>query len=518
MKTWQKVLGIEGLVLLIFGLLSYLFAPEAKALFFIFLAIGLVLLAVFLIIGAPKIAESFSKRSTRVGTMVATYSVVALLIVFAINFIAARHPKSFDLTSAKVNTLSDQSQKVLSQLKEPVEVIAFFKGGESKELKSLLALYKQTSKKFSYRIVDPDSEPQEAKKYGVSQYGTLVAVCGNRKNLFSGTTEEDITNAIIKVTREQKGAIYFIEGHGENDVNSTEETGYSLIKSGLENENFKVQKLLLAQVNKIPDDAQVIAIVGPKKTYLSEEIALIEDYLARGGRLLVMLEPDTNSGLEELCLKYGVSVQNTLIIDRQIRLLQGPTLGIAPIVTEYGFHPAVKDFNQPTLFPTARSLKPVPASAPEFDISIIAKTSDASWAETDIKRVWEKGEVELNQNEDFTGPLPIAIAVSKKHNPEDEKEEEKEKRPETRLVVVGDADFASNQYISYYYNSDFFLNLVSWLAGEETFISIRPNRYAPSFVTLTTSQSALIFFLAVFLVPQLIIMVGIAVLLLRGRK
>jgi len=524
MKIWQKILGVEGLVLLIFGLLSYLFAPEAKIFPLTLLAVGMVLLVTFLIITAPQISEAFSKRTMRTGTLVTLYSVIALLIVVALNFIAARHPKSIDLTSAKVNTLSDQSKKVLAQLTEPVEIVAFFKKEEAGGLKDIFQLYEQSSKKFSFKIVDPDSDPQEAKKYGVSQYGTLVAVCGNRKNLFSGVSEEDVTNAIIKVTRIQKGIVYFTEGHGENDLDSSEETGYAIIKSGLENESFKVKKLLLAQVDKIPDDAQALVVAGPKKAFIDQEIKLTEDYLARGGRALIMLEPDTVSGLESLCDKYGVEVQNTVIIDQQIRLFQGPTLGIAPIVTEYGSHAAVKDFNQPTIFPTARSLKPVPARDPNLDITVLAKTSATSWAETDIKRLWEKGEVELREGEDFSGPLPIAIAVTRKANQEkDEANKEPSKQqekpsPETKLVVIGDSDFASNKYAAYYYNSDFFLNIVSWLTGEETYISIRPNRYAPSLIEITTTQKALIFLLGVFLVPQLAVMMGIVVLLFRSRK
>ncbi|HDH96374.1 MAG TPA: hypothetical protein ENF73_01445 [Proteobacteria bacterium] len=525
MKVWQKVVGIEGFVLLVFGLLSYLFAPEAKIFATIFLALGLVLLAAFLIMGAPQIAAAFSKRTMRVGTMVATYSLIALLIVVAINFIAARHSKSIDLTSAKVNTLSDQSQKVLAQLKEPVEIVAFFKKVDVRGLKDLLKLYEQSSDKFSFRIVDPDVEPQEAKRYGVSQYGTLVAVCGERKHLFNGTDEESITNAIIKVTRLQKGVIYFVDGHGEHDIDSNEESGYAFIKKGLENENFKIKKLILAQVEKIPDDAQALVIAGPKKPYIPQEVELIEKYMESGGRVLIMLDPATESGLEELCDSYGVAVQNTIIVDQQIKLFEGPTLGVAPIVTEYGYHPAVKDFKEATIFPLCRSLKPIPARNPDLDIAVIAKTSAASWGETDLDRLWNKGEVELNENEDFSGPLPVAIAVSWK--PQDQEQEtegeqkadaETEPKRKMRLVVVGDSDFASNQYVTYYYNGDFFLNLINWIIGEETYISIRPHKYAPSFIQLTTNQKALIFFLSVFLIPQIIVMVGIVVILWRNRK
>jgi len=522
MKVWQKVLGIEGFVLLIFGLLSYLFAPEAKGFVLLFLVLGLVSFAAFLIVGAPQIAEAFSKRTARVGAIVATYSVVALLIVVALNFIAARRSTSIDLTTAKVNTLSDQSKKVLAQLTEPVEVVAFFKKGDARGLEDLFALYRKTSDKFSFRIVDPDVEPQEAKQYGVSQYGTMVAVSGERKHLFDGVGEEYITNAIIKVTRMQKGVIYFIEGHGENDIESNEETGYALIKKGLENESFKIKKLLLAQVEKIPDDAQALVIAGPKKRYLPQETKLIEDYLDAGGRILIMLDPDTDSGLEGLCDRYGVVVQNTVIVDQQIKLFEGPTLGIAPVVTDYGYHPAVEDFEEATIFPLCRSLKPVPARDPDLDIAVVAKTSATSWAETDLETLWTKGEVALDEDEDYTGPLPVAIAVSYKGQEMQEEagdgEQKTDQKQEMRLAVVGDSDFVSNQYVTYYYNGDLFLNLINWLVGEETYISIRPHKYAPSFIQLTTTQRAFIFFLSVFLVPQLIVMAGIAVILWRGRK
>ncbi|MDL1972923.1 MAG: GldG family protein, partial [Deltaproteobacteria bacterium] len=144
---------------------------------------------------------------------------IFLGILIIINLIFSRHRLRFDLTATKRYSLSTQTIKVLKNLKRPVKVIGFFAtGAERNKAKELLEEYSYRSSKFKYTFIDPDRHPLEAKRYGITTYNTIVISCGEKEEKVSSTTEEAITNALIRVTRPGKKTIYFLSGHGEHPI------------------------------------------------------------------------------------------------------------------------------------------------------------------------------------------------------------------------------------------------------------------------------------------------------------
>lgn len=514
-KAISRILAYEGIALIAFGALTFIFASDTFLFGLALLLAGVIAIAGFLILGGVSLKDRILSRGTKYGTNAIIYSVVMLGILVAINYVGANHNKEWDLTSIKVNTLSDQTIKVLDSLTQKTKAYAFFKAGEDVAIDDLLERYERASELFEYDIIDPDLHPELVQRFEISERGQIAVEHGARTTITVGQTEQDITNAIIKVSKAQQGAIYFLEGHGEVPLEGQKERGLYAIKLGLENENYMVRKLLLESQPKVPADCKALIVAGPTKTLPQDVVVKISEYLQSGGRALIMIDPQTITGLENLAASYGVTVENDIIIDQQVRLFEGATLGLDPTVQEFPSHEITKNFEQAVVFPQSRSLTISPPT-PDTSVDPLGKTSQSSWAEISLALLFESGQVTLDP-EDKPGPVVVAAAVVKKLNADQQNDPENPMvvQKETRLVVVGDSDFSTNQYINFLFNGPMVLNMVHWLSGENYLTAIPPRSYAPTMVQLTPKDKQLVFIASVFLVPQIILMIGIGAILRR---
>ena len=167
-----------------------------------------------------------------------------------------------DFTASKLHSLSDQSVKVVKALKKDISVKAFFREGNFARgrMENLLKIYAYESPKIKYEFIDPDKNPGLVKRYEVTQDGTTIFEAGDKESRITTTTEEDVTNAVIKLTREKKKAIYFLEGHGEASVEESGDNGYSGAKGDLEKMGYEVKKLALALSERFPADCAVLVV------------------------------------------------------------------------------------------------------------------------------------------------------------------------------------------------------------------------------------------------------------------
>jgi ABC-type uncharacterized transport system involved in gliding motility auxiliary subunit len=378
-----------------------------------------------------------------------------------------------------------------------------------------LDLYGYNSERVNVKIYDPNKRPDLAERFEIRTDGVVI-VCGGPCESAKGTvrvpqaSEAELTKAIRSVISERK-KVYFLTGHGEGDVGKADASGYSRAKLALEDENIEVESLLLANQENVPEDADAVIVAGPNHSLLERELEALDRYLLGGGGLLVMAEPIVVSNLEDQVRAWGVELGADIIIDQQIQLFAGPQLGVQPVTTEYGSHPITEDLaarNGPTLFQLARSVRPAAADAGQ--VVELVKTGRASWAESDVDSFVREGRVGLDPESDRSGPVAIAVAKELKSEAteEDEKEEEGAS-PAGRLVVVGDADFAGNRYIAEFFNADLFLNAVNWIVGEEEFIAIERTGPRASTVAMTAGQVRTFQFLAIFILPELVLLIGI---------
>jgi ABC-type uncharacterized transport system involved in gliding motility auxiliary subunit len=515
MRRSAALYGILGLVLLVFGLVDYFIASGFRLFVWVNLAGGLFAIVLWITSSRSALASISTGRSARYGANAVIYSLAYIGLLVAINYISTLHHTRLDLTAEKVYSLSSQSVNVVKGLQKPLKLYGFFQGGTNPAAQELYDTFAYYSPKVSYEIVDPDKHPELAELYKVSVMGTTHLQYGGDKGEgtnVSDLNEEALTNAIIRVTKTTKKTIDFLDGHGEADPDDAENpTGFGLIKKDLEGEGYEVNKLLLAQAAKVPDDVNLVIIAGPIKPLDAHEIDQLNAYLKRGGRVIAMFRPQPpDNSVDETALAkfagdWGVKVGSDIVVDQVVRLFEGPALGLNPLVQTYEEHPITKDFKQRTVFPMSRSLTAEPNLKPGLTVTPVAKTSDTSWAEVNLDLLYKEQKAELTEK-DTRGPITVVMAV-------DGNLEQLGfgKGGDARMVVYGSTEFANNQNSPTLFNRDFFINSADWLTGEENSISIRPRSIRASRFRLTTDQFSIVFAFSVLLLPELLLIAGIVV-------
>jgi ABC-type uncharacterized transport system involved in gliding motility auxiliary subunit len=372
--------------------------------------------------------------------------------------------------------------------------------------------------------VDPDRNPARTKDAGITRYGTVVVEATGQSEKIFDLTEEKMTNAIIHVTKPGKKVIYFLEGHGERDLDSVEKNGYSQVKTTLEDLNYEVKDLLLMKQREMPRDAAVLVVAGPKKDLFPEELKTIERYLKSGGKVMFLIDPETVPLMSEYFEQFNVKLGEDIIIDKLSRLFRGDYL--TPVVTNYTEHPAVENFNVATFFPLARSISVIDKKNDDVTTEVLAQTGRQAWAETDFAAL-KRGRAQFVKGQDLAGPISVSvvgtITVSDRLEPEtttDEKSKTERAGPRTgygKFIVFGDSDFAANSYFGVSGNGDLFTNALSWLAEEADLVAIKPKQEKSQPLMLTAIEAKLFFWLPVVVLPLVVLVFGAVVWTGRRR-
>jgi ABC-type uncharacterized transport system involved in gliding motility auxiliary subunit len=528
MSLARRYAGWGGVACLLAAAALALFVPWLTRLQIALAIAGGALLVLALIANGGAVRGLLGRRAARYGAGAGAMVVLALGVVVFANALSLRHSTRWDLTENRRNTLSPQTVQLLRGLRTPVRAIAFFRTDTpgKRTAEDLLSQYASHSNgQFTWRLEDTDKAPGLAREYGVETYGTVVLIGGPaaqpRIEKVLEAEEEKLTNALVKITRSGKRVVYVLKGHGEREVGNTERAGLSQAKDQMVKANYEVKELELAREARVPDDASLVIVAAPRTDLLPPELAALDAYIARGGKVFFMATPFQGEGLVKYLAKYGVTLDDDVVIELNPL---GQIFGVGPlvpIINRYDPHPITKDLgNVMTLFPLTRSVEAAKAPPKGVSVSPLAQTSPQSWGETD-KSVFQRGEAKQDEGE-RRGPLAVAVVATVAPSgatpaPGKPEGSEDKKPAPARLVVVGTADFASNQFLNAQGNRDFFLNVVSWLAEQEDMISIRPKETKQSPVVLTSAQSGIVLWLPLAVLPGAVLFCGIVVVLQRRR-
>jgi gliding motility-associatede transport system auxiliary component len=511
MKFWNAISGWIALLLGLSCLFIYIVAPHQTLAIASLGGIAGVNALVYIISERAAIQRGIKSRTAVYGMNTVILFCVFLGVLIFVNLLSTRHKHRFDFTASGIFTLAPQTKKIVSNLPREVTLTAFFQGESpiKADFKNLMDGYLDLSNKVALTFVDPDKNPAIVKQYGITTYGTVVLESGKQETKVQNPKEESITNAILKVTRDEKKKIYFLEGHGERDPDNTEALGYSAAKQALERDGFAVEKLLLLKTANVPGDADALVIAGPEKPLLPEEQKALEAFLQKGGSILLLVDPQAKTGMEDFLSRWGIGLREDIVIDPMSKLFGGDYA--APVVSQYMIHDITRNFSLPTIFPVLRSV-----TAKKMDglkVDELLQTGANSWAELDFSGK----KVKFDEGVDQKGPVTIAVIASKKTDPEknpppneDGTQNDKKDSPKQgNLMVLGDSDFANNTYFNFSGNGDFFLNTASWLAEEETLISIRPKERKDTPIHLTSDWGSAIFLLGTIIFPGVVVSMGI---------
>ncbi|HSB07489.1 MAG TPA: Gldg family protein [Thermodesulfobacteriota bacterium] len=452
-------------------------------------------------------------RSSRYWINLLVTILIALGIAISIEIIGFNYNKRMDLTSEKRYEISDQFKKILNSLQGRIDVTVFYQSGERLELDDLLSQYAIQSPKFHYELYDLDRNPGMAKKYGIKSYGESVIIYGGKRTKVSYPVEDKIVNAILKLTRKEKKAIYFLKGHSENDItNDNPRKGYSKVREAIESEDYDVKELSLMKNENIPSNASVLIISGPKKDFLKEELETLHRFVQKEGKALFMIDPFyTFPNLSLFLSGYDVVLGNDVIVDQDNRTFGGDAVTI--LVPLFLKHPIIQDFRTPVLFPLARSVEVKGNPTAGVFAQTFAQSDPKSLALSDKKDL-TKGKVTIEEGR--KGPISVAaiVAIESKET----KGEKQTGSLQEQIVVFGDSDFISNFYINQLGNKDLFLNTVNWLSEEDYLISSRPKRLEYNYRFLKYQDTKRLFWLLVILQPALPLAVGLVIYIRRKMK
>lgn len=526
-----------------------LIAAQLRASYLTLLAIGLLLLLLAVATGYNALRGIFMSRKGFYGFNTTLMVVVFLAITSSIVLIAAINNVTFDTTASKQFTLAEQTSKILKGLDQNVEAVAFFAPTDpvpndtrSQSVRSqaqdLLEEYHKTTGRFTYRVIDPDVEPEEARRFGVNpdtRPGTIVVTAGgnlqpvdtlkftpNGGYISNDHLERDFTQSILAVTRKLQKVVYFTVRHGERDSREVlDGNGYGLAARGLEGDNYIVRNLDIAAEKEVPDDAAVLIIAGPRNDLLEEEKEPLRHYLLKGGKALLLLDPDAPPSYKTVLADWGLTLGTGMVIDPASSVAENPR---APLVRRSRyldplnlglFNPITRVLTDSTFFDQAGAAVPlenqgahhdpplpnVYYTSPDLTITPLVLSSDLSWLGTNPKSpAYNPGET--------AGPLAIGVAVDA-HAPF--KQKPTDAKPHTQLVIITNSAFATNRFYTSFANGDLLANSVNWLAGDVELISVRPKLLEPRILVVSQGTFNFIRWSSWLLLPMGVATAGIFV-------
>lgn len=527
-KNIGRTLGPLGMLLVVFGGIfvffmgltektalpiksDYAWVPWAEVL------VGLAFIGIYAATAFDDVRNIATGRGTAF-VLSSSVSIIALVVVLAgVNYWATSKTLEWDFTKAGIHTLSDQTTGLLGALDDSSKVKAtiFYRAADPQyaEVDALLEKYKKVAgDRFTYEFVDYQKNPKLVKDFGITPDGPRIILksANGKEARAKENTEESVTNAFAELGRGLEKKVYFTTGHGEKPASGEGHEGQQGLKlwtAGMVNEGYKVESLNTLAKKDIPDDAQALIVAGPVSPFTEGEVAAIEAYADKGGRVVLMLEPGVESGLEQLARKWGVELLPGIVVDPAS---QEP---LWAFTQDFSKHPIATPTRSifgalAFVFPEARGLRK--AGGEGFEVTELFKTGPEAWGENDPLPQGTAEEVKVEKgSKDDSGPIALGAAVSKKL----------EGDKEFRGVVFGDSDFVINGFIRQGGNRDLALNTLQWLGGQEQKITIRPKlREKSNLVFLSGNKKMFLAFGALNLLPLALIGVGLSVWMRRRSR
>lgn len=520
--NWRQIVRFGSLIISLLALLTaaglYIVQRQWNLTIQICLGVFVLGLAVFVALDPGAVRKAFTGRQVKYGSNALVLSVAFVGILVVINFLAYKNTKRWDLTADQSNTLAKETVDVLKSLPDKVVAKAFFTTNSSvssskSNAKDLMDNYVYDSGgKFQYEFVDPNKDPVAAQAAGITQDGTIVLYMGSSKQTVSSISETDVTGAMVRLMNPGTHVVYFLTGHGEYPITGSGDQSYTQLTTNLEAKNYKVATLNLLATIQIPQDASVIVVDGPKKPLTDAEVSSLDTYIKNGGSVVVMEDPsiDTQFGdspdplANDLNQNYGIVLGNNVVVDVYgYQAFQNPYFAVG---YQYASHVITSKMNtMGTGFQNARSVSANDSIGSDYTKTELINTVDQSWGETDMASV-QNNTVKFDQGVDLAGPVPLAVVATGTTN-------------NSRLVVFGDSDFATNAYYGFYGNGEMITNSIDWAAKEENLISLTPK----TSVQRTLAQpkpytNGLVLLSTLIILPGIVLISGIGMWVSRRRR
>ncbi len=533
LKKYAKFLLWLAPAFIVAGLVLGLVTGVWNALPIALILCGLAFLVGWLALTGNRQANFWNRRSTQVGTNALIATLAVLVILGFVNFLASRYNSRVDLTENQIFTLAPQTQEVLQDLQQPVKAWIFSPSPNAVD-RQLLDNYRRESNQFSYEFIDPQAKPGLARDFGVQSIGEMYLQAGETHRFVQSLTPEErlserkLTNNLAQITDSQPQKVYFLQGHGERNLEGGQ-GGFSQAKTRLGEEQFTANPLNLAENPKVPEDANVVVIAGAQRPLLEVEVTALRDYLKRKSGLMVLIDPQTDPKLDSLLKDWGVTPSDRLVTDPA-----GESSGLGAgvvIVNQYGDHPITRGFNNGiSFYPLVRPLQVAQVTGVQSSPLLITDPR------TSAQTIGSDGAVQSDAAAP-KGPFDIGVALSRtletataspspsaspsdspsaspdasaspspspsaSASPSPSPSAAEADKDEARLVVIGSSSFATDGLFGQQLNGDVFLNSISWLSQQDDqVLSIRPKEVSNRRIVMSAPQQISAALLALVFLP-----------------
>ncbi|HEY8516585.1 MAG TPA: GldG family protein [Candidatus Binatia bacterium] len=434
-----------------------------------------------------------------------------LSVAVAVQSFAELANRRFDLTLTQRLSLSPYSLSVLEEVKAPLRIEYYYERGERQRAHDLLEMVRDHCRMCSYELIDLDRNPGRAKEHRVDHYDRAVLRYEGREIVTGAGNEEALIGGIARILHEKPRVLYFVTGHREREIAPGKDENLGRAAQVLRTEGYVVETLGLLDLREVPADASAVILAGPELDLVESELEALTTYLQRGGAVLVMVDPVRLPRLEEWVARWGLRLGDDVVIDRANRVYGSD--GTNVVVPYYRDHEATRTMDVPSVLGRARSVSLTGDARDDGGgpATIVARSANESFAAQDASRT-RAGEVTFDESRDRPGPIGVmGVAVIGS-----------EPGVVGRLAVIGDADFASDSFLSLLGNKDLLVNTVGWLVQERA-QGARPQmqqtQLGPMSPLYVSDELArVIFAVTVVAQPALVLLVGLVVVIGRRRR
>ena len=416
--------------------------------------------------------------------------------------LAREYRVEHDLTRAHRNTLSAATLDVLKQLGGPVTITAYAVARDARgdnvhrRIEELVRPYQRAKPDIKLVLVDPREQPKAAAEAGVRGSVELSIEYRHRSERLTDFSEQAFANALMRLARGAERAVMWLDGHGERRLNGSANHELGEFGRILEQKGFRLSSVNLALAQEVPANAALLVIAAPQIDLLPGEVKKIQSYVAKGGNLLWLIDPEPLHGLAPIAEQLGLVLTPGMVTDPDAsRLDASPTLAVA---ASYGRHAITDGFSMITVFPRARQ---------------IGAIENEAWRVRPLVEAAPRGCVKAGKPDgrcdparDTPGPITIAASFERAVG---EKQQ--------RVVVVGNGSFLSNTFVGNGGNRFLGANMVNWLSGDENLITVQARSAADTSIQIDQTTLYLIAFSFLFVLPLAFVIIG-AVVWWRRRR
>ena len=429
---------------------------------------------------------------------------VVLLLVLAglAAWLAREYRVEYDLTSGHRNTLSATTLEALKQLDAPVGVTAYAMATDARgenlhrRIQEFLQPYQRAKPDLTLTLVDPREQPKAAAAAGVRGPIELVVEYKRRTERLAEFSEQAFANVLTRLARGAERLVLWLDGHGERRLDGAANHDLGEFGRQLQQKGFRLNSVNLALAQEVPANAAMLVIASPQVDLLAAEVQKIRRYLDGGGNLLWLIDAEPLRGLAPVAEKLGLVLTPGIVVDPDAaRYNASPTVAVGAV---YGRHAITDDFRLITVFPQSRQINTIESD--EWRIRPLVEVAPRGCVKTG------KPEARCDRNRDVPGPVTIATAFERAVGDRQQ-----------RVVVVGNGHFLSNTFLGNGGNLDLGVNIVNWLAGDDSLITLQPRQSADHRLDLDQTTLYLIAFSFLFALPLAFMIAGVAIWWRRRR-